>query len=117
MSTPLGDEDVEPVKHLMALGFSRTQAVDALDRNGYDVLNALNNLLGAPPTVPSATQHLTPPIEEPPRLLMSTPLGDEDAEPVKHLTALGFSRTQAVDALDRNGYDVQKALNNLLGAP
>ena len=48
---------------------------------------------------------------------MSTPLGDEDVEPVKHLMALGFSRTQAVDALDRNGYDVQKALNNLLGAP
>jgi epidermal growth factor receptor substrate 15 len=48
---------------------------------------------------------------------MTTPLGDEDVEPVKQLTAMGFSRTQAVDALERNGYDVQKALNNLLGAP
>ena len=65
--------------------------------------------------LPSATQHLTPPIEEPRR--MSTPLGDEDVQPVKQLTAMGFSRTQAVDALERNGYDVQKALNNLLGAP
>jgi epidermal growth factor receptor substrate 15 len=61
---------------------------------------------------PSATQHLTPPIEEPHR-----PLGDDDIEPVKQLTAMGFSRTQAVDALERNGYDVQKALNNGLGAP
>jgi epidermal growth factor receptor substrate 15 len=44
-------------------------------------------------------------------------MGDEDVEPVKQLTGMGFSRTQAVDALERNGYDVQKALNNLLGAP
>lgn len=62
--------------------------------------------------LPSATQHLTSPIEESRR-----PLGDDDVESVKQLTAMGFSRTQAVDALERNGYDVQKALNNLLGAP
>jgi epidermal growth factor receptor substrate 15 len=48
---------------------------------------------------------------------MSTPLGDEDVEPVKQITAMGFSRTQAVDALEKNGYDVQKAINILLGAP
>jgi epidermal growth factor receptor substrate 15 len=69
------------------------------------------------PPVPSATQHLTPPIEESHR--MSTPLGDEDHDivPVKKLMTMGFSRTEAVDALERNGYDVQKALNNLLSPP
>ena len=63
---------------------------------------------------PSAPQHLAPPMEEPRRI--STPAGDDDVEPVKQLTAMGFSRTQAVDALERSGYDVQKALNSLLGA-
>jgi epidermal growth factor receptor substrate 15 len=48
---------------------------------------------------------------------MSTPLGDDDVEPVKQIIAMGFTRTQAVDALERTGYDVQKAINNLLGAP
>jgi epidermal growth factor receptor substrate 15 len=28
---------------------------------------------------------------------------------------MGFSRTQAVNALEKHGYDVQKALNSLLG--
>jgi epidermal growth factor receptor substrate 15 len=54
-------------------------------------------------------------MEEPRRI--STPTGDDDVEPVKQLTAMGFSRAQAVDALERYGYDVQKALNSLLGAP
>lgn len=48
---------------------------------------------------------------------MLTPTGDDDVESVKQLIAMGFSRTQAVDALEKYGYDVQKALNNLLGAP
>jgi epidermal growth factor receptor substrate 15 len=39
---------------------------------------------------------------------------DDDVESVKQLTAMGFSRTQAVDALEIHGYDVQKALNSLL---
>ncbi|KAF8803613.1 hypothetical protein BYT27DRAFT_7171751 [Phlegmacium glaucopus] len=66
------------------------------------------------PMLPSATQYLTTPMEEVRRI--STPAGDDDVEPVKQLTAMGFSRTQAVDALERYGYDVQKALNSLLGA-
>ncbi|KAJ7470374.1 hypothetical protein FB451DRAFT_1253535 [Mycena latifolia] len=64
------------------------------------------------PSAPS--QHLTPPREEPERT--NTPAVDDDVEAVKQLTAMGFSRTQAVDALEIYGYDVQKALNSLLGA-
>ena len=60
--------------------------------------------------LPSATQQVTSPIEQPRR-----PLGDDDVESVKQLTEMGFSRTQAVDALERNGYDVAKALNKLVG--
>ncbi|KAJ7184172.1 hypothetical protein C8R46DRAFT_1063141 [Mycena filopes] len=64
------------------------------------------------PSAPS--QLLTPPREEPERT--GTPAMDDDIEAVKQLTAMGFSRTQAIDALEIYGYDVQKALNSLLGA-
>lgn len=63
--------------------------------------------------MPAASTHLTPPVEEPQRT--GTPASEDDVEPVKQLTAMGFSRTQAVDALEKYGYDVQKALNSLLG--
>lgn len=36
-------------------------------------------------------------------------------EAVKTLCGMGFSRTQAVAALEEHGYDVQRALNSLLG--
>lgn len=64
------------------------------------------------PAAPS--QHLSPPLEQPYRT--TTPASEDDVEPVKQLTAMGFSRGQAVDALEKYGYDVQKALNSLLGS-
>jgi len=64
------------------------------------------------PAPPS--HHLTAPIEQPYRI--ATPAREDDVEPVKQLTAMGFSRGQAVNALEKYGYDVQKALNSLLGA-
>lgn len=42
------------------------------------------------------------------------PSVDEDVEPVKQLCSMGFSRTQAVAALEANSYDFQRALNSLL---
>lgn len=44
-----------------------------------------------------------------------TPAVDDDVETVKQLCGMGFSRTQAITALERHGYDMQKALNSLLG--
>ncbi|KAG9094342.1 hypothetical protein FRC06_010894 [Ceratobasidium sp. 370] len=44
----------------------------------------------------------------------ATPAVDDDVEAVKTLCGMGFSRTQAVNALETHGYDVQKALNSLL---
>ncbi|KAG1842654.1 hypothetical protein DFJ58DRAFT_53648 [Suillus subalutaceus] len=41
---------------------------------------------------------------------------EDDVEPVKQLSAMGFSRDQAVAALEAHDYDVQRALNSLLGA-
>lgn len=43
-----------------------------------------------------------------------TPAVDDDVEAVKQLTSMGFSRSQAVEALEKYGYDVQLALNALL---
>ncbi|GBE82518.1 hypothetical protein SCP_0409020 [Sparassis crispa] len=59
------------------------------------------------PPVPLSHQAL---VEEP------TPAVDDDVEAVKQLCGMGFSRTQAVMALENNAYDVQRALNSLLGA-
>ncbi|RDB21022.1 Epidermal growth factor receptor substrate 15-like 1 [Hypsizygus marmoreus] len=68
------------------------------------------------PLPPAPAQHLTPPVEE--EITRNvTPAVDDDVEAVKQLSAMGFSRSQAVNALERSGYDVQKALNSLLGAP
>jgi len=63
------------------------------------------------PMPPSS--HLSPPMEEP---RVATPANDDDVEGVKQLTAMGFSRSQAVVALEKYGYDVQKAINSLIGA-
>jgi epidermal growth factor receptor substrate 15 len=41
---------------------------------------------------------------------------EDDVKPVKQLSAMGFSRDQAVAALEAHDYDVQRALNSLLGA-
>lgn len=69
-----------------------------------------------PPPVPSSQlqQFLSPAVEEPSG--PTTPAVDDDVDSVKQLCGMGFSRTQAVTALEKHGYDVQKALNSLLGA-
>ncbi|KIJ17083.1 hypothetical protein PAXINDRAFT_73420 [Paxillus involutus ATCC 200175] len=67
------------------------------------------------PPVPSSHlaqhQHLAP-VEEPDAV---TPGVADDVQPVKQLSAMGFSRDQAIAALEAHGYDVQRALNSLLG--
>ncbi|KAF8636468.1 hypothetical protein AX17_003284 [Amanita inopinata Kibby_2008] len=68
-----------------------------------------------PPTHPPT--HLSAPREQFGSIRTISPVGEDgDVQPVKQLTSMGFNRTQAVDALERHGYDVQKALNALLGA-
>jgi len=56
---------------------------------------------------------LAPPPEEAPT---PTPVVDDDMESVKQLTAMGFSRPEAVSALEKHTYNVQAALNSLLGS-
>jgi epidermal growth factor receptor substrate 15 len=74
----------------------------------------------APPVpvpAPSASQsHLGQPIVEEPAASDATPMADDDVESVKQLCSMGFSRSQAVEALEKHGYDVPRALNSLLGA-
>ena len=45
----------------------------------------------------------------------ATPAAEDDIDAVKTLCSMGFSRTQAVTALENHDYDVQRALNSLLG--
>lgn len=53
-------------------------------------------------------------VEEPP-VGGATPAAEDDIDAVKTLCSMGFSRTQAVTALEQYDYDVQRALNSLLG--
>ncbi|KII88893.1 hypothetical protein PLICRDRAFT_40530 [Plicaturopsis crispa FD-325 SS-3] len=67
-----------------------------------------------PPLPPSQqSQHITP-LDEPQGA--TTPAVEDDVDAVKQLCGMGFSRTQSVAALEKYGYDVQKALNSLLGS-
>ncbi len=66
-----------------------------------------------PAPLPPPSQFLTPPMEEPPR--NGSPAVEDDVEALKQLTDMGFSRSQAVAALEKFSYDVPKALNSLLG--
>ncbi|KAH9829148.1 uncharacterized protein C8Q71DRAFT_791377 [Rhodofomes roseus] len=61
------------------------------------------------PPLPSSSLTNQQVLEEP------TPAVDDDIDSVKQLCSMGFSRTQAVMALENHGYDVQRALNSLLG--
>lgn len=66
------------------------------------------------PIPPPPSRLLAPPIEEEPERA-TTPANDDDVEAVKQLTAMGFSRGQAIGALEKFNYNVPRALNNLLG--
>ncbi|KAH9925263.1 uncharacterized protein B0H18DRAFT_1009330 [Fomitopsis serialis] len=62
------------------------------------------------PPLPSSSLATQQVLEEP------TPAVEDDIDAVKQLCGMGFSRTQAVMALENHGYDVQRALNSLLGS-
>ncbi|TCD68225.1 hypothetical protein EIP91_011294 [Steccherinum ochraceum] len=64
--------------------------------------------IGELPAVPSGLS-ASQVVEDP------TPAAEDDIEAVKQLCQMGFSRGQAVTALEKYGYDVQRALNSLLG--
>lgn len=66
-----------------------------------------------PPVPPSHYNQFLSPVEEPTGV--TTPAVEDDVDSVKQLCGMGFSRTQAVTALEKHGYDMQKALNSLLG--
>ncbi|KAL5532930.1 hypothetical protein ACEPAF_4704 [Sanghuangporus sanghuang] len=65
-----------------------------------------------PPPMPPP--HFLGPVVEP-QDTTGTPAVEDDVEPVKQLCSMGFSRSQALEALEKHGYDVQRALNSLLG--
>lgn len=64
------------------------------------------------PPVPSSNLSQSSTVAEEPSAIRGV---EDDVEPVKQLSAMGFSRNQAVAALEAHDYDVQRALNSLLG--
>lgn len=67
----------------------------------------------APPLPTPQSGTYLPRVEEPG---VVTPAVEDDVESVKQLAAMGFSRNQAIAALEAHGYNVPRALNTLLGA-
>jgi len=67
-------------------------------------------------TAASQPQLLSAPREQVGLNKTVSPGGEEDVQPVKQLISLGFDRAKAVEALERNGYDFQKALDILVGS-
>ncbi|KAI6110079.1 hypothetical protein F5141DRAFT_1215529 [Pisolithus sp. B1] len=66
----------------------------------------------APPIPPSSLAHRANPIRE----QTGPPGSEDDDESVKQLAAMGFSRDATIAALEANDYDVQRALNRLVGS-
>ena len=68
-----------------------------------------------PPPMPPP--HFLSPVAEPTGDDQSsgTPAAGDDSEPVKQLCAMGFSRSNVVAALERESYDMRKALDRLVG--
>lgn len=64
-----------------------------------------------PEPMPPPPSTLAPPIED---IRTKTPASDDDVEAVKQITAMGFSRSQAVEALEKHGYDMRRAIDSLL---
>ena len=62
-----------------------------------------------PPPIPARGSHLIPPQE------YDLP-ESEDVDAVKQLTRMGFTREDAVAALEKSSYHFQRALDSLLGA-
>jgi len=109
------DNKQEPSKHKLSLRFpfgrkdkskdKEEKSKDKEDRRGQSHTQQ----------IPPDTSHFLAPISDTiPGAV--TPAVEDDAEPVKQLAAMGFSRTQSIAALETHGYDVQAALNSLLGA-
>ncbi|BGP28119.1 hypothetical protein JCM10295v2_007106 [Rhodotorula toruloides] len=63
--------------------------------------------------VPQYAPPLGPP--PPPKHHSTANAGDEDSDAVKMIKQMGFSREQAIEALEKYDYDVNRAVNSLVG--
>ncbi|BGP04046.1 hypothetical protein NBRC10513v2_007786 [Rhodotorula toruloides] len=77
---------------------------------------ALGAPLGPAATASPVPQYAPPPGPPPPPKHHSTATaGDEDSDAVKTIKSMGFSREQAIEALEKYDYDVNRAVNSLVG--
>ncbi|KAG8920578.1 hypothetical protein FRC01_000688 [Tulasnella sp. 417] len=112
-SSPPAEESA-PVKHskFHFPGFGRSKTVKKEKEKEKEKNKPEKN----PPPVPPPRQEAS--ISSYSSSIMNStaaPGPGEDVEGVRAITAMGFSREQAVTALERHGYDVNRALNELLG--
>ncbi|KAG9019677.1 hypothetical protein FRB90_011486 [Tulasnella sp. 427] len=109
-------EEPAPVKHskFHFPGFGRSKTVKKEKEKEKDKHKAEKQ---APPPPPARQEGGSTISSYSSSVLNSTAAAGpgEDVEGVRAITAMGFSREQAVDALEKHGYDVNRALNELLG--
>ncbi|KAG8901828.1 hypothetical protein FRC00_004226 [Tulasnella sp. 408] len=109
-------EEPAPVKHskFHFPGFGRSKTVKKEKEKEKEKNKAEKNPPPPPPTRHEASSTISSYSSS---ILNSTaaPGPGEDVEGVRAITAMGFSRDQAVTALEKHSYDVNRALNELLG--
>lgn len=98
---PVTAEKLKEKEHTRTSRLSQIRLPFGKKKKSHDAQN--------PPPIPSRSSHLTPPQEY-------GFVESDDADMVKQLMTMGFSRDQAVAALERSSYDFQRALNSLVGS-
>ncbi|KAH8926630.1 hypothetical protein BT69DRAFT_1347876 [Atractiella rhizophila] len=92
-------------------GFAPTHVTGGGSTGSAFTSSGFDDAFGSANYVPSAP----PPKEPPPGTFDPNAAQADDAEAVKSIVSMGFTRNQALDALEKHNYDTQRAINSLLG--
>jgi len=87
-------------------GFGRSKTVKKPSKSDKDPR--------PPPTHPSSGRRASPSVNSSVLSATDAPAPGEDVEGVRTITAMGFTREQAVNALEKHGYDLNRAIGELL---
>jgi len=109
-----GEKDKKSSKLSIRFPFGRKGKDKEKDKDTAE--NRKSKRYAPPPGVPpaSSNSHYLSPVSEPTGAM--TPAVEDDTDALKNLCSMGFSRTQALAALEKHNFDLSKALNSLLAA-